>query len=60
MKCKHADIYPVRSLEIGGFVVYTLTAFFSNFSGIAGALPLIAIISMMKFNMKQGIMLSNA
>jgi uncharacterized membrane protein YgaE (UPF0421/DUF939 family) len=59
MKCEHADIYPLRSLEIGGFFVYTFCAFFTNFSGIAGALSLIAIISMMKFNMRQGIMLSN-
>jgi hypothetical protein len=58
--CEHKTLFPLRPLEIGGFVVYTVTAFFSNFSGIAGALPLIAIIAMQKFNMKSGIMLSNA
>lgn len=58
--CEHRTLFPLRPLEIGGFVVYTITAFFSNFSGIAGALPLIAIISLQKFNMKNGIMLSNA
>lgn len=51
---------PIRASEVGGWVVYTFTAFYSNFSGIAGALPLIAIISLMKFNMRPGIILSNA
>ena len=59
-RCQHNNLFPLRNIEIGGWVVYTLIVFFSNFSGIAGGLTLIAIISMLNFNMKFGIMLSNA
>lgn len=59
-RCQHNSLFPLRKIEIGGFVVYTLIVFFCNFSGIAGGLTLTAIISMLNFNMKFGIMLSNA
>jgi uncharacterized membrane protein YfcA len=59
-KCQHRPLFPLRRLEVGGFVLFTLAAFIANFSGIAGALPLAAIVSMQKFNMKTAIMLSNA
>jgi hypothetical protein len=59
-RCQHNNLFPLRSIEIAGFMVYTIIVFFSNFSGIAGGLTLVAIISMLNFNMKFGIMLSNA
>ena len=59
-KCEHRGMLPIRPLEIGGWFVYTITLFCANLSGIAGTLPLIAFISMMNFNMKTGIILSNA
>jgi uncharacterized membrane protein YfcA len=60
LKCEHRPLLPFRSLEVGGFVLFTLASFFANFSGIAGALPLATIVTMQKFNMKVAIMLSNA
>jgi hypothetical protein len=59
-RCAHNSLFPLRNIEIGGFVVYTAIVFFCNFSGMQGGLPLTAFISMFNFNMKLGIMLSNA
>ena len=59
-RCEHRDLVPIRSMELWGYVVYTAAVFVSNFSGITGALPLVAIVAMQKFTMKDGIMLSNA
>jgi hypothetical protein len=59
-RCQHNSLFPLRKIEIGGFAVYTVIVFFCNFSGIAGGLTLTAIISMFNFNMKTGIIVSNA
>ena len=47
-------------MEFVGWVLYTLIVVFSNFSGMAGGLPLVIIIGMFNFNMKASIPLSNA
>jgi hypothetical protein len=52
-------MFPLRKMEIVGWVLYTLIVVFSNFSGLAGGLPLVIIIAMFNFNMKASIPLSN-
>ena len=59
-RCKHKPMFPMRPMEIAGWIAYTLIVTFSNFSGMAGGLPLIVIIGMFNFNMKSSIPLSNA
>lgn len=59
-KCAHKALLPLSKFDIGGIAVYTVMCFVCNFSGIAGGLPLTAIISMLKFNTKTAIILSNA
>jgi len=59
-RCKHKPMFPLRKIEIVGWVLYTLIVVFANFSGIAGALPIVIIIAMFNFNMKASIPLSNA
>jgi hypothetical protein len=53
-------MFPLRKMEIVGWAVYTCIVFFSNFSGMAGGLPLVIVIAMFNFTMKASIPLSNA
>jgi hypothetical protein len=53
-------MFPMRNIEIVGWVLYTLIVAYSNFSGMAGGLPLAIIIGMFNFNYKSSIPLSNA
>jgi uncharacterized membrane protein YfcA len=53
-------MFPLRKMEFVGWILYTLIVVFSNFSGLAGGLPLVIIIAMFNFNMKASIPLSNA
>jgi len=60
-KCKHMDLLPMnRGNEIAGFFVLTFLVAFSNFSGIGGGFGLIAFFCMYNFDVKTGIILSNA
>ena len=59
-RCKHKPMFPMRSIEIAGWGVYTFFVTISNFSGMAGGFPLIVIIGMFNFTMKAGIPISNA
>jgi hypothetical protein len=53
-------MFPLRSIEIGGWVIYTLIVFASNYTGMAGGFPLIVFMGCFNFTMKNGIPLSNA
>jgi uncharacterized membrane protein YfcA len=53
-------MFPIRDVESAGWVVYTLIVVASNYSGIAGGLPLIVLMGMFNFTMKAGITLSTA
>jgi len=53
-------MFPLRPLETGGWVVYTFIVIFSNFSGMAGGLPLVVFMGMFDFTMKASIPLSNS
>ena len=53
-------MFPIRDVEIAGLVVYTFIVVACNYSGIAGGLPLIVLMGMFNFTMKEGIPLSTA
>ena len=53
-------MFPIRDVEIAGWVIYTLIVMTSNLSGIAGGLPLIVLMGMFNFTIKAGIQLSTA
>jgi len=58
--CKHRKIFPARGIEIAAVFIFSLMIAFANFGGIGGGFVHIVLFAMFGFDLKTGIVLSNA